>query len=253
MSANLSAIDWQLRFEQQARWTRDLRAFLYPKVGIPKAKRILDLGCGTGALLGELISQSEGQVHGIDLKHQHLVVAQEKKQALLSQGDAHVLPIASQSVNICLCHFFIMWVNDPAKVIEEMKRVTSPGGAVLALAEPDYGGRIDYPRDLEKIGQWQMDALRNQGADPLLGRKLSALFHKAELKNVETGVLGGQWKTTPSPDELDMEWTVLESDLEETSQDSATWEVLIEINRKAWANGERVLFVPTFYALGWVD
>lgn len=253
MSATFSSTEWHQRFEQQARWTRDLRAFLYPKADIANAGRILDLGCGTGALLEEMTSQTKGQVHGLDLNFQHLGVAHTNERVLLSQGDAQILPFAPQCFNICLCHFFMMWVNNPAKVIEEMKRVTSPGGIVLALAEPDYGGRIDYPTELEKVGQWQTEALQNQGADPLMGRKLSALFHQAGLIHVETGVLGGQWSGTPSPDELAMEWNVLESDLKQTFQDSESWKVFKEIDNQAWASRERVLFVPTFYALGWVD
>lgn len=252
MPANFSPTNWQQRFEQQARWTRDLRAFLYPEVGIDNASRVLDVGCGTGALLGELTSQTNGQVQGLDLDFKNLRVARANKHGLLSQGDAHLLPFAAQSFDICLCHFFLMWVKNPAGVLQEMKRVTKPGGALLTLAEPDYGGRIDYPSELEKLGQWQTEALKNQGADPLMGRKLSALFHQTGLKNVHTGVLGGQWRGTPSPDELAMEWAVLESDLRETSQVSETWEVLKGIDSHAWSSGERVLFVPTFYAIGWV-
>ena len=32
----------------------------------------------------------------------------------------------------------------------------------MALAEPDYGGRIDYPEQLGHIGRWQAQALRKQ-------------------------------------------------------------------------------------------
>jgi len=74
-----------------------------------------------------------------------------------------------------------------------MARITRPGGAVLALAEPDYGGRIDYPIKLAQMGKWQIESLRLQGADPLMGRKLATIFNSAGFDSVETGVLGGQW------------------------------------------------------------
>ena len=94
-----------------------------------------------------------------------------------------------------------------------MRRVTRPGGWVLAMAEPDYGGRIDYPEDLIYLGELQETALRRQGAETRLGRRLSALFHAAGLQEVETGVLGGQWRDAPSLEDLAREWEVLEVDL----------------------------------------
>ena len=62
-----------------------------------------------------------------------------------------------------------------------MVRVTHPGGFVLALAEPDYGGRIDYPTELSQIGDWQKNALKQQGANPLMGRELRSIFSHAGI------------------------------------------------------------------------
>ena len=76
-----------------------------------------------------------------------------------------------------------------------MKRVTRPGGTVAALAEPDYGGRIDFPDSLGELGQWQAFALGSQGANPNVGRRLMAEFIAADLDSVESGLMGGQWKS----------------------------------------------------------
>jgi len=80
-------------------------------------------------------------------------------------------------------------------------RVTQPGGAILVCAEPDYGGRLDYP-DLP-IGRWQAEALRREGADPLLGRKLRALFRAGR---VDVGVIPGLWDLATLRAEFDREW-----------------------------------------------
>ncbi|MBC8507955.1 MAG: methyltransferase domain-containing protein [Anaerolineales bacterium] len=247
----LSTLDWHKRFEQQARWTQDLRRYLYPRVGLSEAEQILDVGCGTGALLGELNSLSDVQIFGVDIQHERLELAQTKDGVLLSQGDAHQLPFPKDRFDITQCHFTLMWVADPQKVLAEMVRVTNPGGTVVALAEPDYGGRIDYPQKLEQIGQWQIESLRSQGADPFMGRKLSALFNEAGLINIESGVLGAQWMGALSKDEVNLEWAVLESDLEKTFRDSESLNVFKEIDKTSRENGERVLYVPTFYAVGW--
>ena len=248
---SLSTLDWHKRFEQQARWTQDLRRYLYPRVGLSEAECILDVGCGTGALLGELKSLSDALVFGMDIQRESLELAQTNQGVLLSQGDAHHLPYPKNSFDITQCHFTLMWVSDPKEVLDEMVRVSNTGGVVIALAEPDYGGRVDYPIELEQIGEWQIESLKTQGADPFMGRKLSALFSGAGLINVETGVLGAQWTGTQSKDEVDLEWAVLESDIEKTFRDLESLKIFKEIDKTSRERGERVLYVPTFYAIGW--
>ncbi|MBC8331772.1 MAG: methyltransferase domain-containing protein [Anaerolineae bacterium] len=249
---SLTPQDWHARYSQQAQWTRALRAQLFPRTGLNIAQRILDVGCGTGALFGEILAQSDAAIFGVDIQRQHLRLARAHKDALLSQGDALQMPYANGVFDITLCHFLLLWVADPTKALSEMARVTRPGGVVLALAEPDYGGRIDYPPELEQLGAWQTESLKHQGADPLIGRKLSGLFHHVGFENIETGILGGQWRGAPTDDAWKSEWGVLESDIAQTSEFSVNSDVLKQIDADAWAGGLRVLFVPTFYAIGWV-
>ena len=223
-----------------------------PSVPGSKTRRVLEVGCGTGAILAEL-PESVTLTAGLDLDFAFLSLAQRSDpRARLTQGDALALPYADRAFDAALCHFLLLWVADPFQVLREMARVTRPGGAVLALAEPDYGGRVDFPAELAALGAWQRESLRRQGADPLMGRRLAGLFHKAGLKNVETGVLGGQWSGFPDWDAWESEWAVLESDLTQTSETVNIPEVqkLKALDRSATERGERVLFVPTFYAWG---
>ena len=80
---------------------------------------------------------------------------------------------------------------------------------MLALAEPDYGGRVDYPDTLARLGGLQTEAIRKQGADPETGRKLGWMFAQAGLSEIEVGVLGGQWRAELSENEWELEWQVL--------------------------------------------
>ena len=251
MSESFTPADWHSRFVQQARWTQELRHYLYGRADLKNAHHVLDVGCGTGVLATELEKLCQADVLGLDIAHNFLELAMRKTgRAKLVQGDAHHLPFSTQTYDLAACHFVLLWVTDPFQVIQEMKRVVRPGGAVLALAEPDYGGRIDYPQELAILGDLQRVSLRQQGADPLMGRKLANIFHKAGLVSVETGVLGGQWATAPSKEDWELEWRTLEHDLKQTSGPVMSPEALKALDWEAYQNGERILFVPTFYAMG---
>jgi SAM-dependent methyltransferase len=211
---------------------------------------VLEVGCGTGALLGELPSRTSAHLHGLDIDLPSLEYARENLPRVnLTGGDAHTLPYSSQSFDLVFCHFLLLWVARPEKVVREMVRITHPGGALLLTAEPDYGGRIDHPEELAVLGGWQQKALVRQGADPEMGRRLASLLAAANLEDVETGVLGGRWLEAPSPGERKLEWLVLESDLDGIV-DPHELQRLHDLEEQAWENGERVLFVPTFYAWG---
>lgn len=245
-----SSPDWHSRFSQQASWTRDLRNYLFGRAGLQTARRVLDVGCGTGVLEIELTDRTTARIYGLDIDQKRLAQAcHYAPEALFTLANAIYLPFPNGWFDITFCHFLLLWVAQPASVIAEMRRITRAGGFIMALAEPDYGGRIDYPADLELIGQLQLGGLRRQGADPLMGRKLAGIFHQAGLQQVETGLMGGQWKVALSKSDLSLEWSIIQSDLgNSTSQE--TLERLRAIDAIAWQQGERVLFVPTFYASG---
>jgi SAM-dependent methyltransferase len=247
---SLSPQEWHARYSLQARWTQSLRSFLLPRAGLEHANRVLDVGCGTGAVHGELRQGNSVQVHGLDIDAEMLAEAERvSPSSVFTLGDAHALPYADGSFDIVLCHYLLLWVFDPFQVLSEMRRVTRAGGALLALAEPDYGGRIDYPSELVELGRLQTISLRQQGAEPELGRRLGALFRNFGLDGVEVGVLGAQWSGPLSLAEQESEWAVIRSDLEDSLPPNQL-EQLFHMDMQAWQSGTRVLYVPTFYAWG---
>ena len=82
-----------------------------------------------------------------------------------------------------------------------------------------------------------------------MGRRLPALFYQAGLVDIETGILGAQWRAQPVATDLEQEWEVIEADLEGliSPEELARHRRLDE---SAWQASERLLFVPTFYAVG---
>ena len=249
----LDLATWHARFRQQAGWTRELRQTLLRRSGMAQARSVLEVGAATGALTGELSLDWQARVVGLDLEWTRLAYARLRDpRTCFTQADAHSLPYRSGSFDLSVCHFLLLWVRDPAGAVTEMRRVTRPGGFVLALAEPDYGSRIDFPNSLAEIGRAQRTALIEQGANPDVGRELGRLFVLAGLGEVEVGVLGAQWAGPPSRTEFEMEWSVLEDDL----QASLAPEVRERLRMLDWTareRGERVLYVPTFYAIGRVE
>ncbi|MQC26878.1 MAG: methyltransferase domain-containing protein, partial [Chloroflexi bacterium] len=227
------------RYKQQAGWTEELRAHLFERAGMVEVERVLEVGSGTGAVLNGLKTQAE--VHGLDI---HLPALQfsglEKAEPGLTGGDAHALPYAGGSFDLVYCHFLLLWVDAAAGVLGEMKRVTRAGGAVLALAEPDYGGRIDYPDELVAFGKLQREALTARGADVEMGRKLAGLFSGAGLEDVEVGVMGAEWSVGNDERGDALEREVLKADLEGRVDQVALGRMLA-VAEKSQEQGERIL------------
>ena len=247
----LNSQDWSRRFNVQSRWTEEIRRFIIQQVRLGDAGCLLEPGCGTGAIIRSMQHLLPlTRIFGIDLRLDFLKNARDADpQSLLAAADAARLPYPDGSFDAVFCHYFLLWVRDPAAVLAEMKRVTRPGGTVIAMAEPDYGGRIDYPAQLAELGRLQGQALHDQGADPNMGRKLNGLFHAANLSDVHTGLVGGQWNEPPTFDAWESEWAMLEADLGHIiAKDRLN--ALRSLDAAAWQKGERILFVPTFYAWG---
>jgi SAM-dependent methyltransferase len=242
-------MNWHERFLQQAAWTRELRHYLFARAGLADASRILEVGCGTGAVLADIAVAS---LHGLDLAIGSLEEARlHAPAAHLTRGDALALPYQTGVFDITCCHFLLLWVSDPLQALSEMKRATRPGGYVLALAEPDYTARIDKPVELAVLGSWQTEALRKQGADPGLGARLADLFFRAGLRILETGTLQGRDGASLSSEEQAREWDVLEADLAGRVPQPEI-EKMKRIDQQAWSRGARILHVPTYFACGQV-
>lgn len=237
--------EWHAQYQRQAGWTRATRSYLYRRANLRRAGRVLDVGCGTGAVTEELAAHSRGKVIGVDLDEAALALARTQGgRADYRRGDAHALPFPDGYFDVTACHFTLLWCQQPARAAAEMVRTTRPGGAVLVCAEPDYGGRVDYPP--LPIGAWQAEALRRQGADPTLGRKLRALFAPLGVQ-VEAGLIPGLWDLPTQRAEFDAEWALWEPSL-------AGWLPAAELARiqaEEWAAleaGTRLVFIPVFYA-----
>ncbi|MDX9993342.1 MAG: class I SAM-dependent methyltransferase [Anaerolineales bacterium] len=242
-------MNWHARYQQQARWTKNTRDYLFKRAGLDSAKRILEVGCGTGALWEQLPLPAGACAHGLDLRLDSVKQTHANAPGLLTVNAAgEDLPYPDSFFDLVFCHYLLLWVQKPGQILREMARVTRPGGAVLALAEPDHAARIDHPPGLQALGAWQTAALLRQGVNPRMGRELAGGFAQAGITLIENGVIGGGWSGA-GPAEMEMEWAVLEADLTGAAQ-AADIQKMKELDAQARRDSLRVLFVPTFYAWG---
>lgn len=244
----LTVDEWHQQFLRQARWTREMRFYLYQLAGLGDAQLVLDVGCGTGAITEELARRTSGEVVGLDLDPAMIEYASGKVSGVRWLiGDAHRLPLEDGGFDLVLCNFLLLWTTDPAVATKEMARVVREGGVVLATTEPDYGGRIDYPEDIT-LGPLMEESLRREGAHPRIGRRLKGLFSAAGLE-AKSGVIASMWDDRQLAQEFEAEWDFIL----ETLSNVAAEKVLLayrEKAREALRRGSRVVFMPNFWALG---
>ena len=240
-------MNWHTRYAQQANWTRALRSYIFERTDLQNAQRVLEVGCGTGATLSTL---PEGpQIHGLDIDHSALVeCGRHAAAAWRVQGNALDLPSPDRTFDIVYSHFLLLWIEDPLRALQEMKRVARSGGYIIAFAEPDYLQRVDMPEELIPLGKWQTDALRRQGADPGLGVRLAELFFEAGIEIRETGTIQNT-DHEPSLEEWEIEWNVIESDLHGRVADQELRRMKA-LDQQARQQGRRILYVPTYFAWG---
>lgn len=242
--------DIHQRFMEQARWTEQAQRLLFETGTITSKSNILEVGCGTGALLSSLYEICPANYTGVDLQFDLLkTVDHLDKTFSFTCSDANNLPFRNDSFDSTVCHYLLLWMSNPETVLFEMQRVTRSGGIIAILAEPDYSSRIDFPDELAMIGSIQRDSLIRQGANPDIGRYVADLLVRVDCTNISWGILGAFQKQPSSMEEFLPELNVLRSDLIDLlNQDTIARTIKQEIDYRL--SNHRIQFIPTFFAFG---
>ena len=236
------------RYLQQAGWSLPLRQHLYRKVGLARRTSILELGCGTGVIAAELARRTHARVTAIDADGCCIALARDRHpdagiEWVVSSAETFRRPAGS--FDLAVTHYFWLWVGDPPKVIANIKKLLSADGILLALAEPDYGGRIDHPQECAAAYRLLAGDLRSRGADPDAGRKLSGWWENAGLET-EAGIDATVWDWRTHRREHRAEWDFIGRMLGPRCE-------LGELQRReqaAIAARRRLSVMPLFWALG---
>jgi SAM-dependent methyltransferase len=107
-----------------------------------EAQRVLDVGCGPGALTGELVRRvGAGSVAAVDPSPGFVEAAGERNPGVdVRHAQAEELPFEDGSFDAALAQLVVHFMSDPAAGIGEMRRVTRRGGVVAACVWDHAGG-----------------------------------------------------------------------------------------------------------------
>ena len=131
---------------QMGRWSRRLAAPFVEFVGIKRSPRVLDVGCGTGALAHVLSADTNVvEVRAIDVSPSYIDYARQRNQdprLSFEVGDACALDYPTARFDRTLALLVLHFVPQPERAIAEMRRVTAPGGMVAAAVWDARGGYV---------------------------------------------------------------------------------------------------------------
>src|SRR5262249_7516882 len=135
------------RLEDRAQMPKfaEIREDYFDKIGLPLTGRILELGCGTGAVCRAIASRPGfvGTVVGSDLSAKLIEVAKDitaksgLKNIAYYQANAQGTDAPDGQYDLVLAHTVISHVADPAAFLREATRLARPAGQII-LHDGDY-------------------------------------------------------------------------------------------------------------------
>ncbi|MCO6440310.1 MAG: methyltransferase domain-containing protein [Nitrococcus mobilis] len=126
----------RLSYQYDRRWSfyvsRSVEETLR-RVSVQPSDRVLDIGCGTGALLRSLRQRHPRiELTGVDASAEMLAIAAEKlgQGARLCLASAQRLPVRDEVFDLVISTSALHYFRDPTRALAEMKRVVRPQGRI---------------------------------------------------------------------------------------------------------------------------
>lgn len=109
--------------------------------GVCAGQRVLDVGCGPGALTSELVRRVGGEaVTAVDPSAPFVAAAKARHSTVeVLRASAERLPFDDSLFDAALAQLVVHFMADPVAGLREMARVTRPGG-VVAVCVWDHAG-----------------------------------------------------------------------------------------------------------------
>jgi SAM-dependent methyltransferase len=173
------------------RYSRPLAHEFARAAGVVAGERVVDVGCGTGALtsvLAELVGPD--RVAAADPSEPFVDSCRANVPgADVRVGPAEALPFADGGFDRALAQLVFHFVDDPAAAAREMMRVTRHGGTVAACVWDFTGGMTmlrAYWDSAREVDPSAPDEIERFGGRP---GQLATLWHEVGLRDVTDSLL----------------------------------------------------------------
>lgn len=90
---------------------------------IPEASRVLDLGCGDGALMDLLVQKKKALAQGMEITPSGVAACRAKNLAVRPGRIDEILPWEDESFDVAICNVTLQMVMYPERLLSEMARV----------------------------------------------------------------------------------------------------------------------------------
>jgi ubiquinone/menaquinone biosynthesis C-methylase UbiE len=135
------------RYDRLAKFNEPLVRIAVDRCPPDRYPRVLDVGCGTGAMAGPYL-EGGAEVTGIDGSPSMLEQARANHgdRATWVEGDARSMPFDAGSFDLAVAMMMIHEIAEADRdaVVTEMARVVAPGGAVLIIDH--HAGGLVFPK-----------------------------------------------------------------------------------------------------------
>lgn len=175
------------RLRDQAETLEDL---IHAGTLYPAGARVLEAGCGVGAQTLALVRRNRGaQVTAVDRAQASLAEAARRlageERVRFVEADIAELPFPAGAFDHVFLCFVLEHLDQPLRVLTELKRVTRPGGT-LTVVEGDHGSVLFHPESAAaRRAVASLVALQQRaGGDPFVGRRLGPLLEAAGFTGV---------------------------------------------------------------------